>query len=650
MREPATQRGSHAEWLSHLAGRLAARLAELIAAAVKSGPAPERPPPSTVPLKPEGLSPLEVLCEAFHLTQVERDLLLLAGLAEDHEAHATALRLLHPRGEPRPTTGLAAQLLCESTTERWLLREQLEAGTAVREGLLKLSPADAPFYEASLTLCPQLWSVLGGLDVWPPGVRRRAEPVALAGLDRWAATAAAQEALQWLKEGSRATVVLSARDEEVAFDRACALAELSGRRWVGLRVSAASPELEQKLSILCAARGVLPVVSCAVSDPAPPSLLSLERCPSPSILAVREGAGQLKTQRPVLSLRVDPLSATDRSAAWREHLPQLTDHAESLAGRFSLDPHQVRLVGLDVRAAAQLQRRPANLDDVARSVRARTNLSVGQGVQLLAPRARWADLVLPEESKAKLLEAVARLEHQGTVLDRWGMLRGKAGARGVRMLFHGPPGTGKSLSAEVLANALGVDLLWVDVSRVVSKWLGETEKNLAAVFDAAERAQAVLFFDEADALFASRTKVADAHDRYANLETGYLLSRLERFEGLAVLATNMKDNIDPAFIRRLEFIVDYDEPDAERRLEIWKAHLPSDTPLSPDVNLDQLAQLYTLTGGLIRNAMAAAGFAAAKDRVSVGQGHLLRAIRREFHKAGRLFPGEPLTTNKRGDT
>jgi SpoVK/Ycf46/Vps4 family AAA+-type ATPase len=231
--------------------------------------------------------------------------------------------------------------------------------------------------------------------------------------------------------------------------------------------------------------------------------------------------------------------------------------------------------------------------------------------------------------------------HQGKVLDEWGFLAHRSGARGVRMLFAGPPGTGKSLSAEVLASALGVDLLVVDISRVVSKWIGETEKNLSAVFDAAERAQAVLLFDEADALFGRRTEVSDAHDRYANLETAYLLARLERFDGLAVLSTNLRENVDPAFLRRLEFVLDFEEPSATEREALWRGHIPPGAPLAPEVDVRELAAIYPVVGGLIRNASVAAGFLAAAEGSAITRRHLVRAIQREYEKAGRTFPGAP---------
>jgi SpoVK/Ycf46/Vps4 family AAA+-type ATPase len=263
------------------------------------------------------------------------------------------------------------------------------------------------------------------------------------------------------------------------------------------------------------------------------------------------------------------------------------------------------------------------------------------GVKLRRPGVGWDQLVLSEDRLALLREGVARVRQQSRVLDDWGFLANRPGARGVRMLFCGPPGTGKTLSAEVLAAELDTDLLIVDLSRLVSKWIGETEKNLAEVFAAAERSRAVLFFDEADALFAKRTEVSDAHDRYANLETAYLLSRLEQYEGLAVLATNLRRNVDAAFLRRLEFVVEFERPSRGERLALWRAHLPPGAPLAEDVALRELADFYPLVGGLIRNAAVAAAFLAAETDTEISRALLLRAIRREYEKTGAAFPGEP---------
>jgi SpoVK/Ycf46/Vps4 family AAA+-type ATPase len=291
-----------------------------------------------------------------------------------------------------------------------------------------------------------------------------------------------------------------------------------------------------------------------------------------------------------------------------------------------------------LRALEALEGRPPAIDDVAGALRARAGLSLSGGVKLVRPQSDWEDLVLSADRVARLREAVDRLLLQDRVLDEWGFLRGRPGSRGVRMMFTGPPGTGKTLAAEVMARALSVDLLVVDISRVVSKWIGETEKNLAAVFETAERAQAVLFFDEADALFGKRTEVSDAHDRYANLETAYLLARLERFDGLAILASNLRQNIDAAFLRRLEFIVEFDLPDKAQRLAMWEVHIPQTAPLADDVDLKEMAGTFPVVGALIRNAAVAAGFLAAAEDGRIHRRHLFHAVRREYEKAGRAFP------------
>jgi SpoVK/Ycf46/Vps4 family AAA+-type ATPase len=212
------------------------------------------------------------------------------------------------------------------------------------------------------------------------------------------------------------------------------------------------------------------------------------------------------------------------------------------------------------------------------------------------------------------------------------------------MMFSGPPGTGKTLAAEVLAGELGLELLIVDVARVVSKWIGETEKNLADVFDAAERFHGVLLFDEADALFAKRTDATDAHARYANMESAYLLGRLERFEGLVILSTNLRSNVDPAFTRRLEISVVFDEPTVDERRALWRRHIPAAAPLAPDVDVEELAELFPVVGGVIRMAAMAAAFLAGASDGPIRRQHVLRAVRREYEKHGKAFPAIPLAS------
>jgi SpoVK/Ycf46/Vps4 family AAA+-type ATPase len=219
----------------------------------------------------------------------------------------------------------------------------------------------------------------------------------------------------------------------------------------------------------------------------------------------------------------------------------------------------------------------------------------------------------------------------------WGFGGKMALGRGICALFAGPSGTGKTMAASVLARSLHLDLYRVDLAQTVSKYIGETEKNLDRVFRAAEAADAVLFFDEADALFGKRSEVKDAHDRYANLEVGYLLQKMEEYDGLAILATNLRQHIDEAFTRRLRCIVEFPFPDQDGRLRIWRTVFPSAAPLAEDVDLPALARQVRLAGGNIRNIALSAAFLAASDGAPIGQAHLLRAARSEYVKVGRTW-------------
>jgi ATPase family associated with various cellular activities (AAA)/Winged helix domain, variant len=591
--------------------------------------------------RPAGaLQPLDRLATGLGLSAVEVDLLLLAAMPEEHEGYASVLRTLNPRGEGRAAVGLAAQLLCRNAEERLGLREQLLSGSAMREGLVSLS-GDGGLYEQNLVLAPGLWPVLGGIDHWPADIRPIALNPAPAGLEDWFADAQVQRALRALKQRLTRAVVVSADTEDLAADRAAALCLRAGVEAVGFGWSASAPAAGACLARAHAlARGVVPVFRVADGG-VPPPLTDTARHPGVVILAARRGASLALGELPVIHLAVEALSASARIRMWRSTLPELAAEAPTLALRYPVDPATAERTARDARSLAALADTAVDLDQVAESVRARAHAHLTPGLNVVRPTARWDQLVLPPDRKAQLAEALHRLEHQAIVLDRWRFLEGRSGARGVRMLLCGPPGTGKSLSAEVLANTLGVDLLVVDIARLVSKWIGETEKHLAAVFDAAERSQSVLLFDEADALFGRRTEVSDAHDRYANLETAYLLSRLERFEGLAMLSTNLKQNIDPAFLRRLEFVVEFDLPGTAERAAMWRCHLPPQAPLAADVDLQQLAAVYPITGGLIRNASVAAAYRAAVAGTPITPAHLIAAIAREYEKAGKAFPGVP---------
>lgn len=249
------------------------------------------------------------------------------------------------------------------------------------------------------------------------------------------------------------------------------------------------------------------------------------------------------------------------------------------------------------------------------------------------PRRTWDDLVLPTDQQDQLRELVSRYRHRRRVHEEWGFT--STASTGVIALFAGPSGTGKTLAAEVLAGDLGLDLYRVDLSSVVSKYIGETEKNLERIFTAAAAADLVLFFDEADALFGKRSEVSDAHDRYANIEVAYLLQRLERHEGLVVLATNLQRNIDAAFTRRISVAVDFPAPDEAQRLAIWRRAFPRSAP-AEEIDLDFLARQFKVTGGVIAGAALGAAFRAAEDDVPIAMEHVVLSLRREFQKLGRL--------------
>lgn len=598
---------------------------------------------SAIDRRPEGdPHPLDLLAGALALSSMEVDLLLLAGMPEEHEGFAAVLRTLHPRAEARASVGLAAQLLSNEPEERLRLRQLLESGVLVTSGALHLS-GDRPFFERSLVLAESLWSALHGVDAWPASIQRIKTSIWMSGLHEWLASLHVARAVEAIARRETCTVLVTADNEEMAFHRAMAMVQHAGREPAGIALPAASEtEMTKLIETHALARGVVPVLRLLMPDgPATPVVPSFSERSGAIVVCARSGAASVSGNRPLVVVSAERLSPDARRQMWSEALPELADQASFIAARYPVEPVTAAEVAADLGLLKSLDGREPTVKDVAAGIRARGALNLTGGVKLLRPAATFNDLVLSADRLAQLREAIERLMSQARVFDEWGFLRNRAGARGVRMLFTGPPGTGKTLSAEVLAGALAVDLLVVDLSRVVSKWIGETEKNLSAVFDTAERAQAVLFFDEADALFGKRTEVSDAHDRYANLETAYLLTRLENFEGLAVLATNLRRNIDQAFLRRLEFVVDFEEPDREERHALWRCHLPKDVPLGEDVNLYELAALYPVVGGVIRNAAVAAGFLAATDGTAIIREHFIYALRREYEKAGRAFPGVP---------
>jgi SpoVK/Ycf46/Vps4 family AAA+-type ATPase len=292
----------------------------------------------------------------------------------------------------------------------------------------------------------------------------------------------------------------------------------------------------------------------------------------------------------------------------------------------------VRLAVLEGAGELEESQQPAALGAALRRV---ASPDLPRFARAVEPTFDLDDVVLPDDRRQQLREMVAHVRHAYQVLYTWGFREQLPYGRGVTALFSGPSGTGKTMAAQAIARELGTRAYLVDLSRVVSKYIGETEKQLDAVFDDAERAGAVLLFDEADALFGKRSEIKDSHDRYANIEVAYLLQRMEAFSGLAILTTNLRRNMDEAFLRRLRFVVEFPRPDAPAREAIWHFCLPDEAPLAGDVTLHLLARRLELTGGSIRQITIRAAFAAAAQRSPViAMRHLIAAARAELLKLG----------------
>ena len=311
----------------------------------------------------------------------------------------------------------------------------------------------------------------------------------------------------------------------------------------------------------------------------------------------------------------------------------------ALAAKFELDTGAIAEAAATALGLATA-REPATacltVEDLYAAARARSAPILSSLASKVGHHKSWDDLILEPDPQAQLRELCSMVEHRHKVYDEWGFGEKLSSGKGVVSLFAGQSGTGKTMAAGVIAGELGLDLYKIDLSGVVSKYIGETEKNLGAIFRDASLSNAILFFDEADALFGKRSEVRDAHDRYANIETAYLLQQIEDYAGPVILSTNLKMNLDEAFLRRMHFVIDFPMPEEPYRYRIWTTTLPAAVPLADDADFHFLARQFRISGGNIRNIVLAAAFLAAKDGGSLGMRHLIQGTRREFQKLGRM--------------
>jgi SpoVK/Ycf46/Vps4 family AAA+-type ATPase len=311
--------------------------------------------------------------------------------------------------------------------------------------------------------------------------------------------------------------------------------------------------------------------------------------------------------------------------------------SEEAAARYRITAGTISRATATARARSEARGSPLILDDIRVGVRGQLDAELALLGRRVDWQQTWEDLVLPDDIIEEIREMIARVEHRRRVLDEWGFARKVGKGVGISALFSGPPGTGKTMVAGLIARELQLDLYQIDASRMVSKWIGETEKNLARLFDAASAGHAVLLFDEADSLFAKRTEVKSSTDRYANLEVNYLLQRMEAFDGITILTTNLETSVDDAFKRRLAFRVAFQLPERDEREQLWRAMLPAEAKVEKNLDFKALADRYEMSGGYIRNAVIRAAYIAASEGKAIGMNHLQRAAVLEYTAMGKVI-------------
>ena len=535
------------------------------------------------------------------------------------------------------------------------------AAPLIRTGLIDLSaPPESPWLARSLVLDEiALNGLLGrtAVDTALGECARLLEPAPV-DLDAILVEPDVRERLQQAQSGhanasGRLRILLSgphgagkfALANALAYETALRLLVLDARQWTTPAEARAKVERAGRLGLQCGAviylHGVtgpsprepqfLRAVMAAVAT-LPGDVVVVSSTPLAPVPGIALDALRIELGYPGAPVR---LRAWQRALAARGRAAE-RGALELLAQRFSMGAGQIEQAVADIEHGAHHpDATPLPYVELALAARAQCGAQLAGLAQRIVPAAGLAALVVPPDVRAQLGEICARVTARETVRRDWAAGSVHARVVGVTALFAGPSGTGKTMAAEVIANELGFDLYRIDLASIVSKYIGETENNLDRVFAAAEHANAVLFFDEADALFGKRSEVKDAHDRYANIEIAYLLQKMEQFDGIAILATNLKQNLDEAFARRLTFTVNFPFPEAAERKLLWASLWPPRAPRAADVDLEWFATEYRLSGGNIRNTILAAAHLAAADGCVVTRTHLLHATRREFQKLGK---------------
>jgi ATPase family associated with various cellular activities (AAA) len=587
-------------------------------------------------------SALDTLCVTFGLSRFERRILLLCAAVElDGQFGSACAAAPGSDGNPWPSFGLALAALPDA---HW---DALANGAPLRRWRMIEICGDGPLAISRLRIDERILFFLTGVQQVDERLVSLVEPVRENGdipLSQFG-TLRQLEAM-WRSAFDSKTIlpVLQICGSDTSGKRLIAVS-LAARLTINLfRLPAAllplhPGELEtlhrlwEREAILQNAALLLDCDRFEHSDAQRELAIDrwIEVTRTPLLICTRDPRREI--ERPMATVEVQKPTSSEQRLLWHK-ATGLNGHLDRLVSQFDFSTSAIRatatgLLGKESEAnlweACRLHARP-RLEDLAQRIRS---------------TATWTNIVLPGP-QLRILETIAKhARHRAKVCDTWGFAEQSNRGLGLSALFTGPSGTGKTLAAEILANELELDLFRIDLSAVVSKYIGETEKNLRRVFDAAEEGGAILLFDEADALFGKRSEVKDSHDRYANVEISYLLQRMEAYRGLAILTTNMKEALDPAFLRRLRFVVQFPFPDQVQRAEIWRRIFPPKTP-TDSLKIDRLARL-SISGGNIRSIALNAAFAAADANEPVRMPHLLRAARLEYEKLEK-----PLTETELG--
>ncbi|MET9442417.1 ATP-binding protein [Streptomyces sp. NPDC006610] len=606
--------------------------------------------PPHEPSRPPAGSVLDGLARRFGLDPLDLDLLLVA-VAPDLDARFERLYgyLNDDLTRRRPTVGLALELcgLAGAASARFRLAP---GAPLIAGGLVEVTEPERPPLSRVLAVPDRVTGHLLG-DARPDARlaavlgEARPDPTAEAAQIRRTAAAAATGV---------GLVHLRGRGGD-AEGLACAALHAAGLRPLVLDAAAVArrpgdaPELARVAALEARLSGAGVVLGPLDALPAEPAertrtLAALCAALRGIPLLTHGGVGwdpAWAADSPVV-LTVPAPSPERQAARWRHALEQaagVVGDAGALADAVAahrLDSGQLHRAAEVAARTAAVEGRPVGPDDLRTAVRAQNGAGLDRLARRIEPAVGWDDLVLPPATHRRLRELALRARHREQVLGQWGMRPGGGRGRGVIALFAGESGTGKTMSAEVVAADLGMDLYVVDLSTVVDKYVGETEKNLERIFTEASAVNAVLLFDEADAIFGKRSEVKDARDRHANIESAYLLQRMESFDGIAVLTTNLRANLDEAFTRRLDVVADFPVPDAAGRLALWERCLGDRLPRAADLDLAFCADRFELAGGSIRACAVTAAYLAAESGGPLAMGQLVTAIAQEYRKLGRL--------------